>query len=138
MDTVSKLLLGFAIFLLIIIGYTIGIKLYSGIKPNSSETTENAKKIHKNSYGQYFIRDTVFIHDTLYRWDIDTSKLKLKRTKLLCVDSYGTEGLSEGGIYTTSGNKFKDEDGVLCFYIDGLGPKKASRFTSLLETSEKD
>jgi hypothetical protein len=119
-------------------GLMLGIGAVDKFTEKKPETVSESKPIYRNIYGQPFIRDTIFIHDTLYRWDIDTSKIKTKRTKLLCVDSYGTVGLSEGCVYTTAGNKFKDEDGFFCFYIDGVGPRKASRFTRLLETSRKD
>jgi hypothetical protein len=119
-------------------GLILGIGVVNDFTEKKPETVTGSKPIYRNNYGQPFIRDTIFIHDTLYKWNIDTSRIKIKRTKLLCVDAYGTEGLGEGNIYTTSGNKFTDEDGVVCFYIDGVGPKKASRFTRLLETSIKN
>ena len=42
-------------------------------------------------------------------------------------------GLEEGKIYITRGATFKSEHGTICYYIDELGPRLASRFTDLLD-----
>jgi hypothetical protein len=69
--------------------------------------------------------------------------------KLLCVNSqmieikegnhitrYHGAGLKEGEIYITRGKSFKSESGLYNYYIDGLGPRLACRFTELLEDED--
>lgn len=46
------------------------------------------------------------------------------------------ECLKEGNEYDTRGKTFKDEDGLDCYYIEGVGAKLACRFTELLEEQE--
>lgn len=43
------------------------------------------------------------------------------------------EGLVEGESYITRGKSFKDEDGDLCYYIEGFGARLCCRFTELLD-----
>jgi hypothetical protein len=69
--------------------------------------------------------------------------------KLLCVNPkiieikegnhitrYHGTGLKEGEIYITRGKPFKSETGMDNYYIDGLGPRLACRFTELLEEED--
>ena len=95
------------------------------------KTVIPSRIVYNGDLTKGFIHDT--IHDTVYHWNLDTSRMKFKRIKLLCIDSYSTEGLKEGEIYTTKGEISKDEDGVWCYYIDGIGSKRASRFTKLIQ-----
>lgn len=66
--------------------------------------------------------------------------------KLLCINNkeiivktateiivHNGEGLIEGEVYETRGKAFKDEDEILCYYIEGLGIRLCQRFTELLD-----
>jgi hypothetical protein len=121
------------IFLLILLG--VGIPAYISYKEQHPENVVGQVDLSRTlaSYREVIVHDTISIHDTIYRWDLNQSKLKVKRVKLLCVDSYGTEGLEEGKIYTTTGEGFKSEEGNMCYYIDGIGAKKCSRFAELIK-----
>jgi len=67
--------------------------------------------------------------------------------ELLCVNAkdikinniiYFCKELVEGKIYTTKGKPFLDEEGHLCYYIDGIGILFACRFTEALDNSKKE
>jgi len=47
-------------------------------------------------------------------------------------------GLEEGKIYITRGAPFLTEHGAICYYIEGLGERLASRFTDLLDDSTEE
>lgn len=67
--------------------------------------------------------------------------------KLLCVNAkiikskkfhHTGDNLVEGEIYITNCKQFTDEDGFLCYYIEGLGAKLACRFAELLEEDKSE
>ena len=66
--------------------------------------------------------------------------------KLLCINNRkiskppfvcSGQGLEEGKIYTTKGKPF-EEDGMMNYYIEGLGVKLCCRFTEVLEEDKAE
>lgn len=60
------------------------------------------------------------------------NKLITKETPTGIFSQWG-EGLVEGESYITRGKSYIDEDGDLCYYIEGLGSRLCCRFTELLD-----
>lgn len=66
--------------------------------------------------------------------------------KLLCINNkditingllhYGGRDLKEGEIYTTKGKPFNN-NGQMCYYIDGIGSRMCCRFTEVLDETDK-
>ena len=81
---------------------------------------------------QTIVHDTVPVHDTLFKYNLDTSALNLKHLKLLCIDDKNQTELEVGKIYSTIAVPFKDENGDSCYYVDGIGVKRKNRFVALL------
>ena len=101
--------------------------LFACKQANNDENNETVKKIpliNNTAHDTIRIHDSFYIektiHDTLYHWDIDAKKIKAKRLKLLCIDSYGLDNIEVGKIYTTIAKTFMGPNDT-CYYIDGIG-----------------
>ena len=87
-------------------------------KQNKGEIKEDLTVANKNK-----IHDTILIHDTIKFYSF---KDNFKRIKLFCVEE--NEGIQNGKIYTAIDKIIISDDNNKCYYIDGVGLKKVSRF----------